>query len=84
MSGGLYEFLPPGHNAITYVQAGVRFALAILLIPTGGSYMRMRNVKRIHTCPHLVAFQLFYTSAAGGPYAWAVSASIIKIAYVDV
>lgn len=84
MSGGLYEFMPPGHDAITYVQAGVRFALAVLLIPTGGSYMRMRNVKRIHTCPHLVVFQLFYTFAAGGPYAWAISASIIKIAYVDV
>lgn len=66
------------------MQAGVRFALAVLLILTGGSYMRVRNVKRIHTCPHLVAFQLFYTSAAGGPYAWAVSALIIKIAYVDV
>lgn len=66
------------------MQAGVRFALAVLLIPTGGSCMRMRNVKRIHTCSHLVAFQLFYTSAPGGPYAWAVSALIIKIAYVDV
>lgn len=84
MSGGLFEFTPPGHNAITYVQAAVRFALAVLLMPTGGSYVRMRNVKRIHTCPHLVAFHLFDTSAAGGPYAWAVSASIIKIAYVDV
>lgn len=75
--------MPPGHNAITYVQAGVRFALAVLLILTGGSYMRVRNVKRIHTCPHLVVFHLFYTSAAGGPYAWAFSALIIKIAYVD-
>lgn len=84
MSGGLYEFTPPGHNAITYVQAGVRFAVAVLLMPTGGSCMRMRNVKKIHSCPHLVAFQLFYISAAGGPYAWAVSALIIKIAYVDV
>lgn len=66
------------------MQAGVRFALAVLLMPTGESYMRVRNVKGIHSCPHLVAFHLFYTSAAGGPYAWAVSALIIKIAYVDV
>lgn len=73
--------MPPGPNAITYVQAGVRFALAALLVSTGGSYMRVRNGKGIHTCPHLVALQLFYTAQAGGPYAWAVAASIIKMTY---
>jgi len=73
--------MPPGPNAITFVQADVRFALAALLISTGGSYMQVRNVEGIHTCLHLVAFQVSYTAQAGGPYAWAVSASIIKITY---
>ena len=73
--------MPPGPNAIIYVQASVRFALAALLISRGGSYTRVRSVKGIHTCAHLIAFRLFYTAQAGGPYVWAVSASIIKITY---
>lgn len=74
--------MPPGPNAIAYVQAGVRFALAALLISTGGSHTRVRSVKGIiHTCAHLVAFQLFYTARAGLPYAWAASASITKMTY---
>ena len=50
--------MPPGHNAITYVQADVRVALTALLILSGGSHTRARNVKGIHACPHLVAFHL--------------------------
>lgn len=50
--------MPPGHNAVTYVQADVRFALTALLVISSGSHTRVRNVKGIHACPHLVAFQL--------------------------
>lgn len=80
----LYYFMTPVPNAITYMQAGVRFTLASLLLSTGESCIRVWNVKGIHSCPHLVDFQLFLYDWAGGPYAWAVSASTINITHVHV
>lgn len=70
--------MPPGHKAITYVQADVRVALTALLILSGGSHTRARNVKM------LVRIWLLFTflyAQTGGPYAWAVSGSIITITY---